>query len=212
MTSENFGGFMLNLLEDLKKENMSAFSWDHEPTEWYGSSDGNLRVYAPPKVDYFQDPTGNLTTDSAPFLWLPVENDFVAQVHVSPLFSSIYDAGCLMVRIDSTNWAKICYERTDIGTTAVVSVVTKGVSDDANGVDLTCHDVWLQVARVGKTFAMHYSLDGETWRMVRFFSLQCAGNLKVGIVAQSPIGSGTYVDFIRFSLEKRTLANLRAGK
>ena len=97
------------------------------------------------------------------------------------------------------------------GTTAAVSVVTNGVSDDANGPDLTLPDVWLQMCRAGDVFGLHYSLDGSDWRMVRLFRLPMPKTIKLGLVAQSPTGPGTTIDFLSFSVEPRTVNDLRAG-
>jgi regulation of enolase protein 1 (concanavalin A-like superfamily) len=116
-----------------------------------------------------------------------------------------------MVRADSTHWGKLCYEATDFGTHAIVSVVTDGRSDDANGVNLDLPSVWLQIVRQGNLFAMHYAPDGETWHMTRYFRLDMPAQIAVGIVAQSPVGSGTIVDFLHFSVERRRIANMRAG-
>ena len=110
-----------------------------------------------------------------------------------------------------THWAKLCFEATDIGTHAAVSVVTNGISDDANGADLEAERLWLQVVRQGDLFGMHYSLDGASWRMVRYFALPLPRQVQVGLVAQSPTGPGTSVDFHSFSVEPRRVADMRAG-
>ena len=62
----------------------------------------------------------------------------------------------------------------------------------------------------------HYSLDGQdwraqNWRMVRYFALPMPAQVQVGVVAQSPIGPGTTVDFLSFSVEPRRVSNMRAG-
>jgi regulation of enolase protein 1 (concanavalin A-like superfamily) len=72
-------------------------------------------------------------------------------------------------------------------------------------------DVWLQIARVGNVFGMHYALDGRSWRMARFFSVPMPQTIKVGLVAQCPIGPGTAIDVLHFSIEQRTVKNLRSG-
>lgn len=41
-----------------------------------------------------------------------------------------------MVLQDMAHWAKACFELTDFNTQAVVSVVTNGQSDDANGCNI----------------------------------------------------------------------------
>jgi uncharacterized protein len=204
----------MNLLENLSPDTLLThlLSWEHPPLNWDPLPDGGIRVQAPGKADYFRAPSGTHVSDDAPFLFMPVSGDFVARAHVRPIFNSTFDSGVLMVRHDPLTWAKLCFEKTDFGTTAAVSVVTNGVSDDANGADITQPDLWLQMVRVGDTFGLHYSLDGNTWRMVRVFKLIMPEAVKVGIVAQCPSGEdGSTIDFLSFSLEKRTVESLRAG-
>ncbi len=210
----------MNLIEKPTVDSLKLanLSFDHAPAKWESLQDqqrglagGGLRVYVPACVDYFQDPAGKIANDSAPYLWLPVSGDFVARAHVRPAFDTTYDAGAIMVRQDAGHWAKLCFESTDFGTKAAVSVVTRLTSDDANGVDLTVESLWLQVARLGDVFAMHYSLDGKSWRMVRLFNLKLSEKVRVGLVAQCPIGPGTSVDFLSFSVEPYALQDIRAG-
>jgi regulation of enolase protein 1 (concanavalin A-like superfamily) len=165
----------------------------------------------PARTDYFRDPAGEFVLDNGPYLWLETTGDFVARAHVRPTFTRMYDAGGILVRHDETQWAKLCFESTNFGTTAAISVVTQGFSDDANGVDLTLSDVWLQVCRVGDAFGMHYAPDGRGWRKVRRFHLALPRTVRVGIFGQSSGGVGTTVDFLHFSVEMRTATNMRAG-
>ncbi len=201
----------MNLLSEIRPGHLGSFSWSHEPEHWESLPGGGLRVHAPARADYFRDPAGVTVVDAAPYLWLNVEGDFVARLLARPQFRSTYDSGCLLVRRDATHWGKVCYESTDFGTHAVVSVVTNDVSDDANGPDLSVPEVWLQIARVGGCFGLHYALDGQSWHMVRYFSLPVPTTVQVGMVAQCPVGPGTVVDWLSFSLEQRSVANLRAG-
>lgn len=190
---------------------LGTLSWFNPPDKWEPLPSGGVRVFAPAETDYFQNPNGEGGRDSAPLLWVPVEGDFVAQAHVRPTFASTYDAGALMVRHDERHWAKLCFESTDLGTHAAVSVVTNELSDDANGADLEAKAIWLQIVRQGDLFGMHYSPDGQAWRMVRYFALPLPPQVKVGLVAQSPVGPGTSVEFYRFIIESRRVANMRAG-
>lgn len=205
---------MINLLQSLFSDQTSlpALQWTHPPLKLERLAGDGLRVWTPGRVDYFQDPAEKMPpADNAPFLWLPVRGDFVAQAHVKPSFITTWDAGTLMARGDSQHWAKLCYEKTDLGTTAAVSVVTKGVSDDANGVDLTTPDLWLQMVRVGNMFGLHYALDGQHWRMVRVFRLLLPTTVQVGLVAQCPAGPGAVIDFLSFTVQPVTVSDLRAG-
>ena len=203
----------MNLIEKLTPSQLSrhALHWDNPPKQWEALPGGGLRVYAPARADYFRNPTGEHVNDSAPLLWKNVTGNFVAQALVRPTFATTYDSGVIMVRHDEQTWAKLCYEKTDFGTTAAVSVVTHEYSDDANGEELSFPQLWLQIVRVGDVFALHYSADGKAWRMVRVFRLEIPPTVKVGIAAQSPVGPGTTIDFLHFSIEERTVEDLRTG-
>jgi hypothetical protein len=204
----------MNLLENFSPEKMvrAGLIWDHAPIKWEALPGSGLRVYAPEKSDYFQDPSGVTKKDAAPYLWLNVTGDFVARAQVrAPQSTLHWDAGAIMARQDALHWVKVCYERTDWGVMAAVSVVTNGSSDDANGVELSRPEVWLQVHRNGDVFGLHYSVDGQTWRMVRLLRMAMPASIKVGLVAQSPGGPGVVIDFLSFSLEQRTVKDLRAG-
>lgn len=89
-----------------------------------------------------------------------------------------------MVMKDLDCWAKACFEHTDFGTHAVVSVVT----------------------------AFHYSVDGENFYMMRQFHLPVEQIIKVGLLAQVPIGNGGLRIYENLSIEQRTVKNIRAGK
>jgi len=204
----------MNLLENISREKLAALSlnWEHAPQKWEALPGSGLRVHVSGWLDYFQDPNEVHIKDDAPYLWMNASGNFVAQVHLlKPPTTSMGDAGALMARLDAHHWGKICYECTSFGTIAAVSVVTNGVSDDANGADLSLSDVWLQMCRSGDVFGLHYSLDGRDWRMVRLFKLSLPKMIKIGLVAQCPTGPGTTIDFLSFSVEPRTVDNLRAG-
>lgn len=201
----------MNLLTQITPDSFPGLKWHHPPSRWEVLPGNQLRVCAPGRVDYFQDPAGILFNDSAPFLYQEISGDFIARTRVEPSFDTTYDAGALMVRQDDKNWCKLCYESTDFGTKAVVSVVTRFSSDDANGPNLNAQSVFLQAFRLGNVFGFHYSLDGVLWNMVRLFRLELSPTVKVGIVTQSPIGQGTAVIFHTFEIENRSISNPRSG-
>jgi regulation of enolase protein 1 (concanavalin A-like superfamily) len=118
-----------------------------------------------------------------------------ARTHVEG--TTRFDAGAVVLYIDDTNWAKLCVERHDPTRLMVVSVVTRGVSDDCNSFVLEDGrlDLFLRASRVGDTFAFHASGDGVTWEMVRYFRLDPAADARVGLLAQSPRGERCRVTF-----------------
>lgn len=180
------------------------------------TENGEVAILAPAMTDWFNDPVpkdGKLSAPvaNAPFLYTTVEGDFVFRAKVRPGFKTVYDACALMVIRDEYVWAKAAFEKSDFGTTAAVCVATNQISDDANGCNIEQESVWLQIVRKGDVFCTHYSLDGETFYMVRLFHLPVEKSVKVGLEAQSPAGRGGLRFFSDISLEKKTVANLRSG-
>lgn len=181
--------------------------------------DGDLvRASAGPRTDFFIDPSGETgvaaeTRLNATTLLLEApEEDFSLSARVRPDFRDTFDAGVLMVWIDETHWAKLCFENSPQGQPMVVSVVTRGVADDANGFPVTEPYVWLRISRVGSVLSFHASRDGAYWSFVRAFALGGEGDrIKVGLEAQSPVGEGCTVEFDDVRLFRRTLADLRDG-
>ena len=162
----------MNLLDGLTQETLAAhgFAWDHL-LRWAPLPGGGIRVAVPAVTDYFRDPAGEKTKDNGPYLWRDVTGDFVARAPRASHVRRPVRRGGILVRQDEERWAKLCFESTNFGTTAVISVVTRDLSDDANGVDLTALDVWLQICRAGDVVGMQYALDGKSWRKVRRFHL-----------------------------------------
>lgn len=194
--------------------NVSTWKWLNESRMI--ADDNEVVIHAPAYTDWFNNPVPedgviSAPVANAPFLYTEVTGDFVFRAKVRPNFRTVYDACALMVIQDEKLWTKAAFEKSDFGTTAAVCVVTNGVSDDANGCNIDQEEVWLQIVRVGDVFCTHYSLDGETFYMVRLFHLPVEKTVKVGIEAQSPAGEGGMRFYSHISLENRTVENLRAG-
>lgn len=201
----------------MKKSDFEQFHWLNESQATF--EDDKLTIHAPEKSDFFCNngaiSSEGITPDSltnAPFYYTEVAGDFVMRVKVQVDFKDVYDAACLMVMDSLDVWGKFCFEFTDFDTHAVVSVVTNHTSDDANGSNVDGNSVWLQVARVGQSFGFHYSLDGSKFFMVRFFNLPVGETIKAGLVAQAPTGQGGDRVYSDFSLERRTVRNIRRGE
>ena len=93
----------------------------------------------------------------------------------------------------------------------VVSVVTRGRSDDANGYTVDSPAVWLRLARVGDAYAGHASRDGKRWDFVRHFELGGAAPA-IGFEVQSPLGESCRATFTDIAFQTTTLADLRDGR
>ncbi len=192
--------------------------------QWLNESsirkEGNrIEIQATPQSDFFCN-SGSVSEEgitpeslcNAPYCYTEFEGDFVLQVKVSHAFKDTYESASVMVMVDQQNWAKACFEKTDFGTHAAVSVVTKrGESDDANGSNLDGNTAWLKVCRVDNTFSFHYSVDGEHFYMMRFFSLPAGQKVKVGLLAQAPVGDGGPRVYEDLQLESKSVKNIRFG-
>jgi regulation of enolase protein 1 (concanavalin A-like superfamily) len=173
---------------------------------------GGLEIVAPRKTDFFVDPASGLAKANAPFCYEKATGDFVARVTVKPSFKKRYDAGGLFVYAGPRKWIKHEFEMTDLGYPSVVSVVTNGASDDANGERMDGRaEVRLQIARRGDLWVLHYLNDENKWTMTRYFRLKMKAELKVGLEAQSPVGAGCRVLFERFELLSGALKDMRKG-
>lgn len=194
------------------------FKWINEGI--IRQTDNHIEIDAPAQSDFFcnngavsEEGITPETLCNAPFYYTEVDGDFVMRVKVAHDFKDTYDSASIMIMIDMQNWAKACFEKTDFGTHAVVSVVTRnGESDDANGCNIDSNSVWLQITRVGNSFAFHFSEDGVTYYMMRFFNLSAGKTIKVELLAQAPQGNGGIRTYENLTIEKKTVKNIRFGE
>ncbi|ONK16011.1 DUF1349 domain-containing protein [Streptomyces sp. MP131-18] len=193
----------------------------NRPADWSVDGDGALTLGAGAGTDLFSDPGGPGRFANAPALIGRVEGDFVLTARVTTGLAATYDAGVLLLYAGEDNWAKLCLELSPQGAPTVVSVVTRGVSDDCNGLTLDSGEAWLRIARIGPAYAFHASADGGFWHLVRYFALTAGTEAgpgpgpgqvpEVGFLAQSPTGAGNTVRFSDVECAPRTLADLRGG-
>jgi hypothetical protein len=150
--------------------------------------------------------------NAATLLGVPPHGDFQFSTCVSVDFAFTYDAGVLILWIDDANWSKLCFEYSPAGTPMIVSVVTRGVSDDADAFVVDGQTVWLRVSRIGHAFAYHASLDGSIWRLIRYFALADSSTPpRLGFEVQSPTGDGCLARFGEIQFMREPLRDLRDG-
>ena len=152
-----------------------ALEWQVAPLDWAVGPDGSLRIVAGPRTDLFARSRGRGGAPSARRgSSARVEGDFQLSARVRADLQATFDAGALVLHADDHTWVKLALERSPQGEAMIVSVVTRGLSDDANGRVVTGDGVWLRVARIGGACALHASDDGARWELVRHFALRCA--------------------------------------
>ncbi|GAB3283545.1 DUF1349 domain-containing protein [Kineosporia babensis] len=195
------------------------FDLTPSPGSSWDVTGATLSTTAHPKSDIFVDPAGTAVTlasaalhNAATLLTDAPAGDFQFSARVGVDFGTTFDAGVLLVRVDETHWAKLCFEYSPAGEPMVVSVVCRGVADDANAFVVEQRTVWLRVSRIGETFGFHASVDGRVWQLIRYFTLGTVGRpFEFGFEAQSPMGEGCAVRFDEVSYRPQKLADLRDG-
>ncbi|MFP4427329.1 MAG: DUF1349 domain-containing protein [Spirochaetaceae bacterium] len=168
---------------------------------------------AGPKTDYFRDPASETVIGNAPFFWQEARSTFTLTARVRPGFQSTFDAGALFYFADENNWAKLAYEFTDMDYPAIVSVVTRGRSDDCNGEAWPSGEVWLRVSRNEGAIGFYYGPDGENWKMHRLLRVPGYEHAQglVGLIVQSPTGEGCRVHFEDLSWTTEPVTDFRRG-
>ncbi len=186
--------------------------WLVEPESWSVPDGTSLTLAAGARTDWFSDPRRSAEpTLNAPALVGDPTGDYLLSARVTVGFAGTFDAGVLMLHAGERSWAKLCFEYSPEREPMVVSVVTRGVSDDCNSFVVDGESVWLRIARVGPAFAFHASTDGAVWSFIRHFALDGDGEPSVGFAAQSPKGEGCSVTFEQIAFDSHRLDDLRNG-
>jgi uncharacterized protein len=185
--------------------------WQQGPVSWQRTADDGMSVTAGPGSDLFIDPGGAPAQLSAPRALVPVGGDYRFSARVSCTAAATFDAAVLLVWVAEDRWAKLCLERSPAGVMTVVSVVTRGVSDDANSWPVPAGRTWLRISRRGPATAFHASTDGQRWDLVRHFALGGDDHPQIGVLAQSPTGTGVVSHFDELRFAPAGLDDIRDG-
>jgi regulation of enolase protein 1 (concanavalin A-like superfamily) len=189
----------------------SPLRWQGVPQNWSLDSDSNLSLTAGQKTDWFLDPGGSVNVLNAPALLATVQQPCMLRALVTSDASATFDAAVLTVYQADDQWAKLCFELSPQGQLMIVSVVTKGTSDDCNSVPISGRSVYLRLSVLEKAYAFHYSLSGSTWNLVRYFTLGERKNVEIGFLSQSPTGEGCTASFSEIAFLSQNLSDIRLG-
>lgn len=193
----------------LQVPGLDDLDWVNDPVRHEVHGPDAVTIVAGPRTDWFRDPGGEAPAGNAPMLLGTVDGDHQFRATVGLEFAADFDAGALVLHAGPTRWAKLAFERSPSGRPTIVTVVTDGVSDDANAMACDQPTVDLRISRVGDAHAFHARRDGRTWELVRYFALP--GPWRIGLSAQSPTGDGVEVAFTDVRVVPERLADLRDG-
>lgn len=176
--------------------------WQNKAAEWNASAN-SLTLNAGKKTDWFVYPGGGYTAEPAA--------DFTLSAKAEVKAHAIYDAGCLALYALASTWAELCLEAQADHRLDVISVVTRGSSDDATSFAANGTSIYLKIAKAGEAIFFYASEDGKTWTIIRKLNLQATDGLLAGFSGQSPDGDGASILFtdLRYMPMKANLWDLQ---
>ena len=177
----------------------------------FESVNGGYLLKAKPASDMVVDALSGVVVSNAGYLADEISGDFTISARVSHEFRSTYDACCLIAYANDSLWSKACFECTEEREHAVVTVMTNGRSDDANSVRIPEKRAWLQMCRKKDVVSVQYSVDGENWIFVRILQIPLPEKIRLGILAQSPVGEGGDFLFEDVRIAGKAPENMRFG-
>ncbi len=185
-----------------------TMSWENKPGDWHIDGEKVLTIASNAKTDWFVDPFDGTVANTAPILLFTPSPDYVLSTRVTVKFATKWDAGALMLWGDDHHWAKLSFEYSPDSKPTLVTVVTRGLSDDCNSVHVTGDSVYLRIAKSGGTFIFYFSEDGKDWQILRTFSLDAGIPIRVGFESQSPAGGGAVAKFSDISYDSHRVGNI----
>jgi uncharacterized protein len=172
----------------------------------------SLTIHAGEKTDMFRDPNVAYNTDNAPKLLFQADEDFTLSASIEHGFFNKWDGGAIVIKSDSLNWVKFCFEKDYTGARRVVSVVTKNISDDCNSIEISSSKVFYKVAKAGNVITLYYSINGLKWFLIRHFQFDAKPLFSVGFLAQSPTGKKCIVKFANIKYAKKKIKDPYIGE
>jgi len=185
-----------------------TLNWQNTPRTWKLDGKNVLTISSNAKTDWFVDPFDGAVAKTAPILLFTPGSDYILSARVTVKFATKWDAGALMLWGDDHHWAKLSFELSPEGKPTLVTVVTRGLSDDCNSLPLPGDSVHLRIAKSGNAYVFYFSTEGESWQILRTFSLDTQLPVRVGFESQSPAGAGVVAMFSAISYDPHRIGDI----
>jgi uncharacterized protein len=185
-----------------------SLHWQNTPRSSNIDSKNVLTISSNPKSDWFVDPFDGTVANSAPILFFTPGSDYVLSARVTVKFATKWDAGALMLMGDDHHWAKLSFEYSPDGKPTLVTVVTRGLSDDCNSINVSGNSVYLRMAKSSGTCVFYFSTNGQNWQILRTFSLDTDLPVRIGFESQSPAGPGAVASFSAITYDPHRIGNI----
>lgn len=168
--------------------------WISEPANWHAQSD-RITVAVNGGTDFWRKTHYGFVRDNGHFGYVDVQGDFEAEVKVMGAYRELYDQAGLMLRSDEAHWLKTGIEYVH-GVQYVSAVVTNEFSDwSVAPLAGNPPALWLRVVRKVEAVEIFYSLDGQSYTLLRIAYLPPAPSMAVGVMCAAPDGHGFDVTF-----------------
>jgi len=185
--------------------------WENRPLK-FTFKENVLTIVAGRETDMFRDPNVTYNTDNAPKLLFKADSNFILTVAIEHHFLHKWDGGAIVIKQDSLNWIKFCFEKDYTGARRVVSVVTRDISDDCNSVEINKNRIFYKVAKAGNVITLYYSNDNKKWFLVRHLQFNTDKELHIGFLAQSPTGDQCEVKFSQITYRVKKIKDPYIGE
>ena len=181
-------------------------------------SAGIVIFRANPHADYFCDPNeGKMPKNDAAVLLMEIDNKkpftYSAKVKSGFTLEGTYNAAVLFVYANDKLWQKLCFEQDERGNHRVVTVRTLGTSDDNNHeVFNETEYIYFKISSDTQSIGSYYSLDGQTWQMVRLYKNNYGDKVYLGISSQAPQSDECISTFEDLRLTTDHVTDFRMGE
>ncbi|MEZ4959292.1 MAG: DUF1349 domain-containing protein [Saprospiraceae bacterium] len=179
------------------------------------AANGDIHLSAGAETDYFIEPgSPPYEKANAPLLLRTVDNTrpFTFTVKTTPVHTVKYDAGMAFLYVSDKEWLKFAFEADERMNKRIVTVKTKGFSDDNNHDVVNSPSVFLKISSDTKVVGFYYSTNGRQWQLVRVFKNEYPAKLKIGVGSQSPAGQGNQSIFEDMSFSEKSVKDFRMGE
>jgi regulation of enolase protein 1 (concanavalin A-like superfamily) len=168
-----------------------------------------IEISAKPGTNLFRSPDGKYNVVNVPMALFAPDRDFVLRARVSAQLRGVYDVAALVLFEDEGKWAKLCFENSARTEATVVSVATRGYSDDANSETVEAPYVYLAIARKGEEISFHFSRDGRQWKLARHFRMEFGESAQLGFAVHTPRKDGFSAEFSEIGYRGQAPRNMR---
>jgi len=174
-------------------------SWINPP-DIYSFENGTLRFTTQGNTDFWKQTYYGFQRHSGHAFGFYLADDFTLQVKIRADFSHLYDQAGLFLQDDEDHWVKAGIEFND-DRPSTGSVVTRKTSDWSTG--LFSGDpgaFWMRATLENEALRIQYSVDGQTWPLLRLCHWPQRQQRFVGVMACTPERQGLDVAFESFTL------------